>query len=110
MKSGKPHRIAAIGLVACSTVATFYVNTTTIHGKEAYNPLQPATIETSIPETTVYVDHSAVAVNKASAPKAKKPPVATTVAPATTIAPTTTIDRDRDRDEDDEDDEDERDD
>jgi hypothetical protein len=108
MKPGKPHLIASIGLVACSAVATFYVNTTTIHAKESYDPLQPATIETSIPGTTVYVDTSVVPVSKASAPKAKKPPE-TTVAPATTIAPTTTMDRDRDRDEDDED-EDERDD
>ena len=108
MKPGKPHLIASIGLVACSAVATFYVNTTTIHAKESYDPLQPATIETSIPGTTVYVDTSVVPVSKASASKAKKPPE-TTVAPATTIAPTTTMDRDRDRDEDDED-EDERDD
>lgn len=102
MKPGKPHLIASIGLVACSTVVTVYVNATAIHVKEAYSPLQLATIETSIPGTTVYVDTSVVAVSKASAPKAKKPPE-TTVAPATTIAPTTTIDRDRDRDEDDED-------
>lgn len=104
MKSGKPHRAIAIGLVVCSSVATFYVNTSAIHVKEPYNPLQPATIETSVPETTAYVDPSAAAMSKASAPngKIKKPPV-TTVAPVITIAPTTTIDRDRDRDKDDDD-------
>ena len=101
MKPGKPHLIASIGLVACSTVATFYVNTTTIHAKESYNPLQPAIIETSVPGTAVYVDTSVVAVSKASAPKSKKPPE-TTVAPVVTIAPTTTIDRDRDEDDEDE--------
>jgi hypothetical protein len=110
MKSGKPHRAVAIGLVVCSSVATVYVNTTTIHGKEAYDPLQPAIIETSVPGTTVYVDPLAVVVSKASAPKAKKPP-ATTVAPVVTIAPTTTTDNDRDRDkEEKDDDDDERDD
>lgn len=101
MKSGKPHRAAAIGLVVCSSVATFYVNTSAIHVKEPYDPLQPATIETSAPETTVYVDPLSVAVSKASGPKAKKPPV-TTVAPVITIAPTTTIDRDRDDDDEEE--------
>ena len=106
MKSGKPHRAAAIGLVVCSSVATVYVNTSAIHVKETYNPLQPATIETSVPDTTVYADPLAVAVSKDSAPKgkAKKPPV-TTVAPVVTIAPTTTVGRDRNRDRDDDDEE-----
>lgn len=102
MKPGKPHRIAAIGLVVCSSVATFYVNTSAIHVKETYSPLQPATIETSVPDTTAYVDPLAVAVNKASAPKSKKPPE-TTVAPVATIAPTTTVDRDKDDDEEEDD-------
>ena len=100
MKSGRPHRAVAIGLVVCSSVVTVYVNATAIHVKETYSPLQPATIEASVPETAVYVDPLAVNVSKTSKPKAKKPPV-TTVVPVTTIAPTTTIGRDRDKEEDD---------